>query len=127
MIGGRILDPGALAALLDGSIFMSSWLKVARTQTITLLIPGLVRAEVLGLRPHQAAVLQLLDTHPYVVDDELSRADAAAVERLLADAGLWDAPAAAVVYTARRRGWQILSGDPGRLTRLDPGLDINAL
>lgn len=127
MIGGRIIDPGALAALLDGSIYMSSWLTVARTDALTLFIPDLARAEVAALRPHQAALLQLLADNPQVVIEPLSRADADAVEQLLADAQVWDATAGAVVHAAHRRGWQIIAGDPGRLTRIDPNLDIDAL
>lgn len=127
MLGGRVLDPGALAAALDGTLVMSSWLSVARDAGMTFYVPELVRSEVAGLRRHQAALLQLLDEHSQLVVEALTDTDATAVEQLMSDAGVWDATAGAVVHTARRRGWQVLAADTGRLTRIDPDLAIDAL
>lgn len=127
MIGGRILDPGALAAVLNGTFVMTSWLAVARDAGLVFVVPDLVRAEVAGLRRHQGGLLQLVDEHPNIVIEALRDTDATAIEQLMAERGVWDATAGAVVHAARRRGWQILTGDPGRLTRIDPGADLDAL
>ncbi len=127
MTSGRILDPGALAALLDGNIYMSSWLTVARTEAITLVIPALVRAEVAGLRPHHGALLALLDEHPQILALPLSRADAVAVEQMMIARNVWDATAGAVVYAARQRGHEVLTADAGRLTRIDSDVPIDVI
>ncbi len=40
---------------------------------------------------------------------------------------VFDALAGHVVYVARQRGWPALTDDPGRLHRVDPGLEVELL
>ena len=72
-------------------------------------------------------MLALVESHLQLLVDPLTTADATDVEQLLADAGVWGATAGAVVPAARRRGWTVLSSDPGRLTRIDPAVGIHPL
>lgn len=54
-------------------------------------------------------------------------ANARQVDRLLTKADMFDAMAGHVVHVARQRSWPALSADPGRLRRIDPGLEIDLL
>ncbi|MDI6106055.1 hypothetical protein QLQ12_46595 [Actinoplanes sp. NEAU-A12] len=123
MTGGRILNSGARAALLDGNLYLSSWLTVARTEAIALVIRALVRAEVAGLRVHHAALLTILDDHPQILALPLSRTDAVAVERMITS-NVWDATAGTVAHrsparlpSTHRRHRPADPDRPGRLVR----------
>jgi len=39
----------------------------------------------------------------------------------------WDGIAGHVILVARRRGWPVLTTDPGRLQRITPDLDVGLL
>ncbi len=119
LVGGRILDPSALVALLDGRLSALAWLTVAVDEAITLWVPELARVEVETVRPHEVGRLGRLGRHPQVRYASLSAEDAVEVDALLAEVGMWDATAAVVVHQARRRGWDVLTTDPGRLRRID--------
>jgi hypothetical protein len=128
VIGGRIVDPSALAALLHGNLVVRSWLGAALSTGMTIWIPELARTEVETLYPRTAAPqLQLLAEHPQVLFAEPIAADAAAAVELLDQSAAFDAAAALVVHAARQRGWPVLTADPHRLLRLDPNITVESI
>ena len=124
MIGGKVLDASALAALARRRHSALVWFDIAPALGLTLYVPSLALTEVRAVRPDAAPLLADLLTHPSVIVGELDAATAAHVDQLLTDADVFDALAGHVVYTARHRGWPALSADPGRLHRVDRTLDV---
>jgi hypothetical protein len=127
MIGGKVLDPGAVAAYASGSITMVSWLTVADSLGIVMYVPALALTEVETVRPLARPLLASLVGQSMVVRGKLTTAAAISVDQMLARTGTWDATAGHVVHTSNERGWTVLSGDPGRLRRVDPGVDVDAV
>jgi len=127
VIGGKVLDASALAVLVRGRISALTWLAIAGTAGVVLYVPSLALAEVRAVRPDAGPQLADLVGHTQVVLGELDAAGAAAVDRLLERAGVFDALAGQVVYVARQRGWPALTDDPGRLHRVDPDLEVELL
>ena len=130
MIGGKVLDPSALAAHAQGSIGMLAHLTTARLVGTVLYLPETALNETLAVYRHYQPAEERLDdlrAHPCVVFGELTEFDAGMVAGLLHKAGVWDVPAAQVVLIARARGWPVLTADPGRLTRIAPDLDVDLL
>lgn len=125
MIGGKVLDPSALAAYVRGSFAMDAWLVAATRTGIALYLPNLALAEVRAVYP-DADLAELVD-HPWAIRGELGREDARKVARLLAESGTWDATAGHVILVARQRGWPVLSADMERLQRIAPDLDVDLL
>lgn len=124
MIGGKVLDASALAALVRGYQSMVAWISVAKSTGIVFYVPSLALTEVRAVRPDAGPALAELLGHSVVVLGELDAATANAVDRLLDEAGMFDALAGHVIQVARGRGWPTLSSDPGRLHRIDPDLEI---
>lgn len=127
MIGGKVVDPSALAAHVGGSFAMATWLAVAKELNIVLYVPALAMAEVRAVYPDAEAVLSRLPAHPSVIHAELSRAQAGEVARLLAESRVWDGTAGHITLIARQRGWPVLTADAGRLQRIAPDLDLDLL
>lgn len=127
MIGGKVLDASALVALVSGRISALTWLAIAGNAGVVLYVPSLALAEVRAVRPDAGPQLADLVGHTQVVVGELDAGAAAAVGQLLERAGAFDALAGHVVYVARQRGWPALTDDPGRLHRVDPGLEVELL
>lgn len=127
MIGGKVLDASFVAALVRGSLAAGAWLDTARLVGLALYLPTLALTEVRAVRPDAGPELAELLGHPLVVLGELDAAAAVQVDRLLTDAGVFDALAGHVVYVARQRGWPVLSADPGRLRRVDPAAQLDPL
>ncbi|MBV9143184.1 MAG: hypothetical protein JO115_20095 [Pseudonocardiales bacterium] len=127
MIGGKVVDPSALAAHVGGSFAMATWLAVANELSIVLYVPALAMVEVRAVYPDAQAVLSRLLAHPSVIHADLTRAQAREVARLLAESQAWDGTAGRVVLVARERGWPVLTADPGRLRRIAPDLDLDLL
>lgn len=57
MIGGKVLDPSALAALVRGPLSAVAWFATARTLNLALYVPALALVEVRAVRPDAAAQL----------------------------------------------------------------------
>jgi len=127
VIGGKVLDASALAALARRRPAALAWFETARLVTLALYVPTLALAEVRAVRPDAGPLLAEVLGHPSVVLGELDAAAAAQVVLLLTDADVFDAMAGHVVYVTRARGWPALSADPGRLRRVDPALEIDLL
>ncbi len=127
MIGGKVLDASALAALARRRVSALVWFDIAPTLGLTLYLPSLALAEVRAVRPDAASLLADLLTHPSVIVGELDATAARQVDQLLLDADVFDSCAGHVVHVARTRGWPALSTDPGRLRRMDPDVQIDLL
>jgi predicted nucleic acid-binding protein len=127
VIGGKVLDASALAALARRRVSALVWFDIAPTLGLTLYLPSLALAEVRAVRPDAAPLLADLLTHPSVVVGELDAAAARQVDQLLLDADVFDACAGHCVHVARSRGWPVLTADPGRLRRVDPDVQLDLL
>lgn len=127
MIGGKVLDASALAALVRGRLSAVAWFATAKTTGLTLYLPTLALAEVRAVRPDAVPQLAEVLGHPSVVIGELDAVAAEQVDKLLAEADVFDGCAGHIVHIARTRGWPTLTADPGRLHRVDPALELDLL
>ncbi|HSZ29222.1 MAG TPA: hypothetical protein VK784_05615 [Pseudonocardiaceae bacterium] len=127
MIGGKVLDASALAALVRGQVSAAAWFATARAMSLPLYLPTLALAEVRAVRPDAGAQLAEVVGHPSVVLGEFDAVGAGHVDRLLMEANVFDGCAGHIVHIARTRGWPTLTADPGRLRRVDPALDRELL
>lgn len=127
MIGGKVVDASALAALIRGRLSAVAWFATAEAAGIVLYLPTLALAEVRAVRPDAAAEVAEALGHSMVVLGELDAANARQVDQLLTNADMFDATAGHVVHVARQRGWPALSADPGRLRRIHPGVEIDLI
>lgn len=124
MIGGRVLDTSAVLTAATGTNdYTAALLTVAAAHGIVLAVPaGAVQGAWRGTRPAERAWLELLLDSPAVVVVPLAADDARDAGLLAADAGHDDSTAATAhaVHLARRRGWTVLTADPGPVLELDP-------
>lgn len=127
MIGGKVLDASAVAAIARYDLAALAWLDTARILNIPLYLPTLALTEVRAVLPASGPVLADLLGHSSVVLGELDAATADQVDQLLVDGGVFDGLAGHVVLVARRRGWPVLTTDPGRLRRVDPAVTVDQL
>ncbi|MGH3755182.1 MAG: hypothetical protein ACRDRP_21315 [Pseudonocardiaceae bacterium] len=125
MIGGKVLDASALAALVRGRVSAAAWFATARA--LPLYLPTLALAEVRAVRPDAGPQLAEVLGHPSVVLGELDAVGAGHVDQLLLEADVFDGCAGHIVHIARTRGWPTLTADPGRLRRVDPTLELELL
>lgn len=101
MIGGKVLDASALAALARRRHSALVWFDIAPALGLTLYLPSLALAEVRAVRPDAAPLLADLLTHPSVIVGELDAATADQVDQLLLDADVFDGCAGHVAHVAR--------------------------
>ncbi|HXT43558.1 MAG TPA: hypothetical protein VN748_05505 [Pseudonocardiaceae bacterium] len=127
MIGGKVLDASALAALVRGRVSAAAWFATARAMSLPLYLPTLALAEVRAVRPDSGPQLAEVVGHPSVVLGELDAVGAGQVDQLLMEADVFDGCAGHIIYIARARGWPTLTADPGRLHRIAPDLDLDLL
>lgn len=127
MIGGKVVDPSALAAYVRGSVAMDAWTATAAQMGMVLYLPTLAAVELRAVHPELEHELARFLAYPSVFQAGLSQQDAPKVAQLLAESRAWDATAGHVVLVARERGWPVLSADPDRLRRIAPDLDIDLL
>ena len=129
VIGGRVLDRTALAAFAVGRpVYMRALVWAAVEANIVLAVPSAALGRAWGLveQDHHDALRVLLDL-PNTVIDELTPASAREAGLLLAAAGQDDIAAAQVAFSARRRGWPAVTGEPGTLRKLDTAVLIEEL
>jgi predicted nucleic acid-binding protein len=127
VIGGKVVDASALAALIRGRLSAIAWFATAEAAGIVLYLPTLALAEVRAVRPDAAVELAEALGHSMVVLGEMDAANARQVDQLLTDADVFDAMAGHVVHVARQRGWPALSADSGRLRHVDPAIEIDLI
>lgn len=109
---------------------MQAWLDTAAQKGIVLYLPDASLAEVLAIYHYDPSAEQRLGelrNHPCAVRGTLDRFDAEQVAGLLDKARMWDVTAGHVILVARRRGWPVLTADPGRIQRIAPDLDLDLL
>lgn len=128
MIGGKVVDPSALAAYVRGdSIALQAWLVTAKDRGLVLVVPQMALAEVRMVYPDLEQYLAVLLDFPWVLQLGLTRSAAVGIARLLAETSVWDGTAGHVILVARERGWPVLTTDPARLTRIAPDVDVDLL
>jgi hypothetical protein len=127
VIGGKVVDASALAALMRGRMSALAWFDTAWALSLPLYLPTLALAEVRAVRPDAVPGLAEVLGHPSVVLGELDATAANQVDQLLLTADVFDACAGHVVHIARTRGWPALTADPGRLRRVDPAVQLDLL
>jgi hypothetical protein len=127
VIGGKVVDASALAALVRGRLSAVAWFATAKTTGLTLYLPTLALAEVRAVRPDAGSQLAEALGHPSVVLGDLDAVGAREVDQLLIDADVFDGCAGHVVHVARTRGWPALTADPNRLRRVDPAVQLDLL
>lgn len=71
MIGGKVVDASALAALVRGRLAAVAWFATAKTTGLTLYLPALALAEVRAVRPDAGSELAEALGHPSVVLGDL--------------------------------------------------------
>lgn len=103
MIGGKVLDASAVAALVRGRVSAAAWFATARTMSLPLYLSTLALAEVRAVRPDAGAQLAELVGHPSVVLGELDATAASQVDQLLLGADVFDGCAGHVIHVARSR------------------------
>jgi hypothetical protein len=127
VIGGKVVDASALAALVRGRLSAVAWFATAKTTGLTLYLPALALAEVRAVRPDAGSQLAEALGHPSVVLGDLDAVGARDVDQLLLAADVFDGCAGHVTHVARARDWPALSADPGRLRRIDPAVQVDLL
>lgn len=127
MIGGKVLDASALAALVRGRLSAMAWFDTAWALSVPLYLPTLALAEVRAVRPDAVPKLAEVVGHPSVVLGELDAVAADQVDQLLTATDVFDGCAGHVVHIARTRNWPVLTTDPGRLRRIDPAVQVDLL
>jgi len=103
VIGGKVVDASALAALVRGRLSAMAWFDTAWALSVPLYLPTLVLAEVRAVRPDAVPRLAEVMGHPSVVLGELDAVAADQVDQLLVTADVFDGCAGHVVYIARTR------------------------
>ena len=83
MIGGKVLDGSALAALVRGHLGAIAWVATARQVGIALYVPSLALGEVRAVLLDAGPPLAELLGHPSVVLGELDADGADEVAELL--------------------------------------------
>lgn len=71
VIGGKVVDASALAALVRGRLAAVAWFAAAKTTGLTLYLPALAVAEVRAVRPDAGSEIAEALGHPSVVLGEL--------------------------------------------------------
>jgi hypothetical protein len=127
VIGGKVLDASALAALVRGRLSAMAWFDNAWALSLPLYLPSLALAEVRAVRPDAGPQLAEVIGHPSVVLGQLDAAAADQVDQLLLAAEVFDGCAGHVVHIARTRNWAALTDDPGRLRHVDPTVQLDLL
>ncbi len=122
-MAGITLDAGGLSAIDNSDRRLIVLLARARETGARVTVPATALAQAIR-RPERQARLSRLLRQPTTDVVPLDRVDATSVGRLLAAAGTSDIADAHVVICARRAGQQIITSDPGDLTRLDPAAGL---
>jgi hypothetical protein len=121
---GQVLDASGLDATVIGSVEATSWLITAHAASTPLYLPALAVSEVRSLRPDLLDAIDEVLDHPSAVYRPPDSALRSGIRALLASTGTYDVGAAHAIVVSRVRGWPIITGDVGRLRRLDPDVQV---
>lgn len=133
MIGGRVLDTTALTDYATCRIYARALVGAAlRSGALVLAVPSgaLLAARGQLSEPARASLTELVALAPVVVDELTAETaglcgDLLARSRARPPGGAVDA--AHVAFSARTRGWPIVTSGPERLLALDAALGIERL
>ena len=132
--GGWVLDHHALASWARVEPYAQSLVWSAMEVGMAVAVPvAALPLTYAATRESDHDILHTLLELPVTLHDPLTETDAPALGRILAgasDPGALGADAlalACVVYSARRRGWPVLTGNAAALRVLDPDLETDEL
>jgi hypothetical protein len=128
--GGRVLDSDALSDFATiRTVYTQTLTWFAVDHGVVLAVPAAALAAAWPTVAAQREVLNVLLSLPVTVIDPLDDAAATGMGELLAaNTGVApDVVAAHVAYSARRRGWPVVTTRPERLRALVPDLEIEYL
>lgn len=121
---GHVLDASGLDAVVAGTISATSWLITAHAASTPLYVPALAVAEVRTFRPSLLGfVAEVLD-HPSVLLRDPDPAIHSDLHAIVSATRTYDIGAAHAVVVGRTRGWPVITGDVGRLRRIDPDVAV---
>jgi hypothetical protein len=132
MIGGRVLDSGALVDAVAGKTSYSrALLRTAVEHSIVLAVPATALMTAWAAIPvSERPLLDLVLDIPVAVIDPLDAATARDAGVLLADAldgAAANLCAGHVALSARRRNWPVVTTEPRPLRAIDPTLELETL
>jgi len=132
VIGGRVLDVSALTdAAIGKTVYTRALVRTAVEHGIVLAVPtAALMAAWSAIAPGDRPFLEILLDLPVAVIEPLDESSARDAGLLLATAR--DPSAASVVaghvaWSARRRGWPVVTAEPGPLRSIDPTVEIDPL
>jgi hypothetical protein len=117
------LDAGALIAFERGDRAMLALLVVARRESMRIVVPTVVVAQVWRDGKKQARLARFLAADGVEVET-LTDQRARAAGQLCGLSGTRDIVYAAIVLCAKGRGGRVITSDPDDLVRLDSSLHI---
>jgi predicted nucleic acid-binding protein len=118
-----VLDAGALIAQERGDVRVAALFKVAAAQSIEVVLPSVVLAQVWRNGTRQVQLARTL-TNPGVTEAPLHHEDAKRVGELLRGSATADVADAHVAVLAGQLGAVVITSDSGDIAKLDPALRI---
>lgn len=128
MIGGRVLDVSTLAGFAGELPYPQALVWAAVEGDVVLAVPAAALVSAWASTPAGAhdALGVLLDL-PNTVVEQLDQATAREVGRLLAGGDVDAVRVGQVAASGLRRGWPVVTDDPGPLRALDPRVEVDEL
>lgn len=124
--GAVIFDAGGLIAWERGDRRMAALLATAVEQSVRMIVPSTVLAQVMRDQGRQVRLGRLI-RHPLTEVAALDRREATAVGALVASSRTTDIVDAHVVVCTRRIGGVAITSDPDDLAALDPDVSLIAI
>lgn len=118
-----VLDAGALIAQERGDVRVAALFKVAAAQSIEMVLPSVVLAQVWRNGTRQVQLARTLG-NPGVTEAPLHHEDAKRVGELLRESATVDVADAHVAVLAGRLGAAVITSDSGDIAKLDPALPL---
>jgi PIN domain nuclease of toxin-antitoxin system len=118
-----VLDAGALIAQERGDVKVAALFKVAAAQSIEMVLPSVVLAQVWRNGTRQVQLARTL-SNPGVTEAPLHHEDAKRVGELLRESATADVADAHVAVLAGRLDAAVITSDSGDIAELDPALPI---
>jgi hypothetical protein len=129
VIGGWVLDAGALCEFASGSSgYAQALVWTAVEESVVLAVPATVMARAVAVldEKYQPALDVLLNL-PVTIVDDLTRQRGGEVGRLLSAATSHDLVLGHAVRCAQDRGWPLVTSDAAAARGLGPGVEVREL
>lgn len=129
MIGGRVLDAGALTGFATGSpVYVRALVWAAVEENVVLAVPAMALTRAWAdLDPADHPALDVLLDLPITIIDDLDGPAAREVGALLAGGAAAEAELGQVVRCARRRGWPVVTTRSGTVRALDGSVQVEEM